>query len=124
MKALLSLDAESIWSVVGMEAINVEDLKKPTMQLNLGGHTPDHQESLVIHLFGLALGLQREHQHSDFWDVLGKHLDVKKMKEDPKAGPTFKQEWAKAVAIPGEQPTSSPSEHDPDSIMNFRFAFL
>ena len=102
--------------MVGMEAKAVEDLKKPTMQLNLGGHSPDLQESVVVHQFGHALGLEHEHQRSDFWDVVGKHLDIEVMKEDPKVRSAFEKQWAQA----GEQSGFSLCEYDPDSIMHYR----
>ncbi len=40
------------------------------MVLNLYGMTKADQRSMVIHEFGHALGLDHEHQRSDFWDVL------------------------------------------------------
>ena len=87
------------------------------MQLNLGGHTPDLQESLVVHEFGHALGLEHEHQSSDFWDVLEKHLDVNEMKKDPLVGAAWDQ-WAKKST--GGQSVNDLSEYDPDSIMHYR----
>ena len=101
-----------------MEATTVTDHKMPTMQLNLGGHTPDLQESLVVHEFGHALGLEHEHQSSDFWDVLGKHLDVNEMKKDAQVGTAFKDQWAKKDT--GGQSVNDMSEYDPDSIMHYR----
>ena len=106
--------------MVGMEATHVKDLKKPTMQLNLGGHSPELQESLVIHSFGHALGLEHEHQCSDFWEVVGKHIDVERMKKDPLVARAFEAQWAaRAPATPGEQTVNSLSEYDPKSIMHY-----
>ena len=105
--------------MVGIEAAQITDLREPTMQLNLGGHTPELQESLVIHQFGHALGLENEHQRSDFWDVLGKYLDIEKMKADPLVGSVFDAGWARAPSSPGEQSVNSLSEYDPDSIMHY-----
>ena len=110
--------------MVGMEAMKVTDLKKPTMMLNLGGHAPDLQESLVVHEFGHALGLDHEHQRSDFWKVLEEQLDVQQMKMDafvnpaqtPEAGEkAFKDSW---YTISREE--SSLSKYDPESIMHYR----
>ena len=110
--------------MVGIEAAQITDLKKPTMQLNLGGHSPELQENLVIHQFGHALGLENEHQRSDFWDTVGRHLDIEQMKMDPFVNPSqtpedgermFQQNWG---ANMGEQSVNSLSEYDPDSIMH------
>ncbi len=58
-------------SMVGSDARNkVTDVTKPTMVLNLHSMTKAQQRSMVIHEFGHALGLDHEHQRSDFWDVL------------------------------------------------------
>ena len=109
------------WSMVGMEATEVTDLKKPTMQLNLGGHTPDLQESLVVHEFGHALGLEHEHQSSDFWDVVGEFLDVEKMKKDPQVSTAFEKQWARKASTGSEEPSvNSLSEYDPESIMHYK----
>ncbi len=40
------------------------------MVFNLYGMTKAVQRSIVIHEFGHALGLDHEHQRSNFWDVL------------------------------------------------------
>ncbi len=63
------------WSMVGTEAYLVTDVTQPTMVLNLYGMTKAQQRSMVIHEFGHALGLDHEHQRSDFWDVLEKKDD-------------------------------------------------
>ena len=113
-----AVDTGGNWSLVGMEAATLADLKKPTMQLNLGGHTAELQESYVVHEFGHALGLEHEHQCSDFWDVLGKHLDIEKMKKDPQVAAVFEAQWAKKAF---EEPSvNSLSEYDPESIMHFK----
>ncbi len=57
-------------SMVGTSARNIVTVTKPTMVLNLHGMTKAQQKSMVIHEFGHALGLDHEHQRSDFWDVL------------------------------------------------------
>ncbi len=60
---------EISWSKVGTAA-TWEPHDKPTMVLNLYGMTKADQRSMVIHEFGHVLGLDHEHQRSDFWDVL------------------------------------------------------
>ena len=67
--------------MVGMLASKVSG-DKPTMMLNLGCGCHENKRSLVIHEFGHALGLEHEHQRSDFWDGVEKHIDVERMKED------------------------------------------
>ncbi len=57
------------WSKVGSSALSA-DTYEPTMVLNLYGMTKAEQRSMVIHDFGHALGLDHQHQRSDFWDVL------------------------------------------------------
>ena len=112
--------------MVGIKAKGINDRKKPTMRLNLGGFAPEHQESLVIHHFGRALGLENEHQRPEFWDVLGKYLDVEKMKADPQVGSAaaYEEEWVRAPFSPGEQSVNSLLEYDPDSIMHYRLVLI
>ena len=55
---------------MGNAALNVTDPREPTMILNLYGMSQPQQRSMVLHEFGHALGLDHEHQRSDFWDVL------------------------------------------------------
>ena len=57
-------------SRVGNAALKVTDPKEPTMILNLYGMSQPQQRSMVLHEFGHTLGLDHEHQRSDFWDVL------------------------------------------------------
>ena len=59
-------------------------LREPTMMLNLKGLTQQFQKSLVIHEFGHALGLDHEHQCSDFLDVVEKFIDNTKIPRDQK----------------------------------------
>jgi len=75
-----SLDCS--WSMVGVEAERIIDVKKPTMILNLKGLTRPLQKSIVIHEFGHALGLEHEHHHSDFWATVKKFIDLTKIPED------------------------------------------
>lgn len=108
--------------MVGTEAETVTDIKKPTMVLSLNGHHAEMQESLVVHEFGHALGLEHEHQRSDFWDVLTPYVDMEKMKQDPLVNPggnsdggqSFGKNWEK-VSRDGEKT----AEYDPESIMHY-----
>ncbi len=118
------------WSMVGRDAETVTDKSKPTMVLNLLSHPAILQESLVIHEFGHALGLEHEHQRSDFWDVVGKHIDMDAMKGDTFVNPrqesdggkSFGKDWFKDTKALEEKkgcPEGSMPEYDPDSIMHY-----
>ena len=100
--------------------MTIKDLNKPTMRLCLGSHSPELQKSLVLLEFGRALGLELEHQRSDFWDVLEKHLDVEEMKKSPYVEGTYESRWARAPATTEGQSVNSLSEYDPESIMHFK----
>ena len=113
--------------MVGMDAEKVEK-SDSTMVLSLRGYNPDLQRSLVIHEFGHALGLEHEHQRSDFWEVLEKHLDTEKMMADPFVNPSdsvpeegkaaFGRDWGQKAKeqTSGKQASS---EYDPESIMHY-----
>ena len=108
--------------MVGTDADTVTDKSKPTMVLNLRSHPAELQESRVIYEFGHALGLEQEHQRSDFWDVVGKHIDMEAMKSDTfvqeSDGQSFAKDW---LALKGKKklPEESVPEYDPDSIMHY-----
>ena len=71
--------------MVGIDAErNVHDPEQPTMVLSLQDFPPKLQRSLVIHEFGHALGLEHEHQRSDFWETVGECFDTEKMIKDPR----------------------------------------
>ena len=78
------------------------------MNLCLKGLTPDLQKSYVVHFFGHALGLMDEHEYSDIWKVLEKHLDVEKTR-DPYARWSV---WEQGPSV------NKLSEYDPHSIMH------
>ena len=115
-----NIDAGGIWSKVGMQVTTTStDPKKMTIKLNLAdlNEEPELQESIVIKQFGHALGLKNEHQRSDFWNVIGKYLNVEKMKENPEIESAFVNQWA---ATSEEQTVNSLSEYDLESITHFR----
>ena len=111
--------------MVGMDAETlITNLEEPTMVLNLQGHYYNAQERIVIHEFGHALGLEHEHQHSDFWNTVGECFDIGKIMKDPRvieysessedARARFERDVKKSPLSPDDPP---PSEYDPDSIM-------
>ena len=67
---MVLIGKQGSWSRVGIAARKVTNTNEPTMVLNLRGLTAADQKSMVFHEFGHALGLDHEHQRSDFWDVL------------------------------------------------------
>ena len=111
--------------MVGKDAEKVAKFNEPTMVLSLRGHSEATQQSLVVHEFGHALGLEHEHQRSDFWDVVGECFDEDKIKNDPRvnrpsqakdeAGAGFERDWfAKSSDC-----LVTDGEYDPDSIMHY-----
>ena len=111
--------------MVGMEAAGKTKTSEPTMMLNLG-----HEEApeffmryLVIHEFGHALGLEHEHQRSDFWDTIEEFIDKEKMESD-KRFEQYKSEEGKAAfgrdwLATKEKGDSLSSDYDPQSIMHY-----
>ena len=101
------------WSKIGTDAKKVKDKAKPTMALYLNNLHPDTQKSLVIQQFGHSLGLEYEHQRSDFWHIIKKHINLEKMKEDPRVKGKFDEEWYK------KKGGSEMTKYDSESIMHF-----
>jgi len=101
------------WSKVGTDA-KQEPPDKPTMQLSLKGHPQYFQRYLVILEFGHVLGLQHEHQRSDFWRIGLKFLDLSKILNDDRLVGHNVQEDLFELPPSGES-----SEYDPDSIMHY-----
>ena len=123
----MNIETEGNWSRVGTDAEMVKR-DKPTMVLNLKDYHPVLQQSLVIHEFGHALGLEHEHRRSDFWEILGVHIDTEKMMSDPLVNPpesgeekvAFARDWGKKIRAQitaANKPKSS--EYDPESIMHY-----
>ena len=109
--------------MVGTDAELVTNPKEPTMVLSLRGYHKELQRSLVIHEFGHTLGLEHEHQRSDFWDIVGDYFDITKMMmevpspkslKDARVG--FEKDWLRKISNPRDPLLS---EYDPDSIMHY-----
>ena len=103
-------ETEGCWSAVGMDAEKIVTQDEPTMMLNLKGLVWEFQKSLVIHEFGHALGLDHEHQRSDFWDSMKMHINLTKVPEGQrirleKRDDTMEREEA--------------CRYDPESIMHY-----
>ena len=101
------------WSKIGTDARTVGEAE-PTMNLSLKGLDPDFQEYLVIHEFGHALGLEHEHQRSDFWEVLKDFIDLEKMKADPEL-----KKVDLDVDMLVKPPSGDTSVYDPESVMHY-----
>ena len=113
---------------------------KPTRSLNLKTLSKIEQRSIVIHNFGHALGMEHEHQRSDFWETAEKFIDIERMKDDDHVkdsitkagGDTFGTDWFKTkgdvistirkfLGIEKRYTEDKTlSKYDPDSIMHFR----
>ncbi len=97
------------------------------MMLNFSGnHCVNEQgkKSLVIHEFGHALGLDHEHQHSDFWDTVEPYFDVTRMKDEHRfekgmSSFGFKKKYGKGKRFFGIKERTQ-EEYDSDSIMHYR----
>ena len=77
------------------------------MYLNLYGYFVRDQKSLVRHEFGHALGLEHEHQRSDFWKVLEQYVNKANLSQAC-------QEHFKPL-----EGTLLQTPYDPDSIMHY-----
>ena len=103
----------------------MEDKDEPTMVLNLYHMTTAaEQSSMVLHQFGHALGLDHEHQRSQFWNILeGKDSESSFIigKEDMMRGDSGKCVQAdEEVFKPNQTPPAGELEdYDPDSIMHY-----
>ncbi len=114
------------WSLVGNDALNPNYRRRATMSLSLLHLDDKAQKSNVIHEFGHVLGLDHEHQRSNFWDILGQkegdHYRFIIGKENmrngiggcQKAGDQFFRSKTDTPINETEQ-----SEYDPNSIMHY-----
>ena len=103
---------------MGNDTETIPNPNRSTMELDLRNFSPQLQESIVINVFGRALGLEDEHQRGDFWDVVEKHLDTDQMKRD-RGEFSFKHNLYRKD-IPWEQSVNYLTDYDPQSIMHLR----
>lgn len=69
------------------------------------------KEHNIVHEFGHALGLQHEHQRSDFWEHASKFIDMTKMASD--VGEKYIEHYLCKNNLRGD-----PS-YDADSVMHY-----
>lgn len=91
------------------------------MMLDLKSYPRDFRKYLVVHQFGHALGLEHEHQRSDFWTVITKHIDTDKMEKDHSIGNysteiAFKRDW---LPLEKKSHRETVVDYDPQSIMHW-----
>ena len=93
------------------------------MYLNLYGKSESEQRSLVLHEFGHALGLDHEHQRSDFWDKLEKFTigeDKMKNGNNGQCAKAGKEHFRKKYADDGERfPKKVETKYDSNSITHY-----
>ena len=127
IRTIISLATQISWSKVGSTALSVQNKDEPTMVLNLNIYkmTPAEKRSMVLHEFGHALGLDHEHQRSDFWGVLAERDGVNYRfiigKEEMKRGngihyqPACEQHFVSEFA----HEDSTQTDYDSMSIMHY-----
>ena len=91
------------------------------MMLDLKSFDRSFKRYLVIHQFGHALGLEHEHQRTDFWDGIKKYIDTEKMRNDESTGnytspDAFKRDWLE-LGVKTHRESAIP--YDPQSIMHW-----
>ncbi len=120
------ITAEGYWSYIGSDATKYPG--ELTMCLDFS-HLSDsnlsdkEKKSYVLHEFGHALGLDHEHQRSDFWDILGEKdgngddrfiIGEEKMKNGDGCEEAHNEVFVRRSYDKQEQ-----SEYDPNSIMHY-----
>ena len=85
------------------------------MWLDLSRGNLEYHEHLVVHEFGHALGLEHEHQRSDFWKKIGPYIDISLMKADLQGKyEDYEQNF---------DPKAS-TDYDPESVMHYWYVCL
>ena len=60
----------------------VEGQGSSQVYLDLSHQDKKYLEHLIVHQFGHVLGLEHEHQRSDFWSEIKDYIDMSKMRLD------------------------------------------
>ncbi len=96
------------------------------MSLGLLKFTDEQKISYVLHEFGHALGLQHEHQRSDFWDILSQKnaigryrfiIGEKEMRKGTGCAMACKQHFRTNCDVTIDK--KEQSEYDSNSIMHY-----
>ena len=94
------------------------------MILNLYGQRQPAQKSLVLHEFGHVLGLEHEHQRSDFWKVLAEKDENEVCRfivgeDEMRSGNYGNRACDEHFRAPWQVGGSMQSKYDPESIMHY-----
>ena len=108
-KFVLSIEENKKESRIGC----VQADGKPTMWLDLSSGRDDYQQHVVVHEFGHALGLEHEHQRSDFWKKVKPFINLDLMKDNL-------QGRYKDYTEPAAPVQFTLTEYDPDSVMHYK----